>query len=29
MANVEGKGLRKAYGETVIIKNIDLRGGYD
>ena len=25
MATVEGKGLHKAYGETVIIKNIDLR----
>jgi multiple sugar transport system ATP-binding protein len=25
MATVEGKGLRKAYGDTVIIQNIDLR----
>src|ERR1700682_2353598 len=25
MATVEGKDLRKAYGETVIIKDIDLR----
>src|SRR5437870_10339723 len=25
MATVEGKGLRKAYGETLIIRDIDLR----